>query len=71
MRHHMTRSHMTSPHMTPLGSVRVCQFESSEILCHVKYPGGGSSLIWAPLSVDSSGLTLVAGFTDGVVRYSM
>ena len=51
-----------------IGSVRVSSLESSEVLCHVKYPSGGSSLVWAPLTVDSSGMTLIAGFTDGVLR---
>ena len=47
----------------------MCSLETSSVLCHIKYPSGGSFLIWAPLTVDSSGMTLIAGFTDGVLRY--
>ena len=51
-----------------IGSVRVYDFESAKVLCHTKYPNGGSSLLWAPLSVDASGLTLLTGYGDGVLR---
>ncbi|XP_078590601.1 cilia- and flagella-associated protein 44-like isoform X5 [Branchiostoma floridae x Branchiostoma japonicum] len=37
-------------------------------LCTAKYTAGGSALCWAPLLVDPEGSTLIAGFTDGVVR---
>ncbi|XP_019642802.1 PREDICTED: cilia- and flagella-associated protein 44-like isoform X3 [Branchiostoma belcheri] len=37
-------------------------------LCTAKYTAGGSALCWAPLVVDPEGSTLIAGFTDGVVR---
>ncbi|CAH1262544.1 CFAP44 [Branchiostoma lanceolatum] len=37
-------------------------------LCTAKYTAGGSALCWAPLVVDQEGSTLIAGFTDGVVR---
>lgn len=32
---------------TILGSVRVHNCETSELVCHNKFTGGGSSLIWA------------------------
>ncbi len=65
----ISHDHFIHIHCTHAGSVRVYSLESSEVLCHVKYPSGGSSLIWGPLILDASGMTLVAGFTDGVVRY--
>ena len=54
-----------------VGSVRVNDLESNKLLCHSKYTSGGSSLIWAPLSVDPNGLTLITGHSDGVLRYSI
>ena len=38
------------------------------VLCHSKFAGGGSTMLWAPLSVDKDGLTLLTGFADGVFR---
>ena len=54
-----------------VGSVRVYDLESNKVLCHSKYTSGGNSLIWAPLSVDPNGLTLITGHSDGVLRYSI
>ena len=51
-----------------VGSVRVYDLPSKQLLCHNQYTSGGSSLIWAPLTVDPSATTIFAGFTDGVVR---
>ena len=42
---------------------------TKQLLCHSQYTSGGSSLIWAPVSVDESATTIFAGFSDGVVRY--
>ena len=39
-----------------------------QLLCHSRFASGGSSLLWAPLEVDPSGSTLLAGFQDGVLR---
>jgi WD40 repeat protein len=50
------------------GSVRVYDMANDKVMCHTKYPSGGSSLIWAPSSVDINGYTLITGHTDGVVR---
>ena len=41
---------------------------SRQLLCHSKFSSGGSSLLWAPLSVDPSATCLVIGFQDGVLR---
>ena len=49
------------------GSVRVYDLESKAVMCHARYSSGGSALLWPLLSGDS---TLIAGFQDGVVRYS-
>ena len=38
------------------------------VLCHSKFAGGGSTMLWAPLSLDKDGLTLLTGFADGVFR---
>ena len=51
-----------------VGSVRVYDLPSKQLLCHSQYTSGGSSLIWAPVIVDPSATTIFAGFTDGVVR---
>ena len=51
-----------------VGSVRVYDLPSKQLLCHSQYASGGSSLIWAPVAVDPSAMTIFAGFTDGVVR---
>ena len=50
------------------GSVRVYDLPSKQLLCHSQYTSGGSSLIWAPVTIDPSATTIFAGFTDGVVR---
>ena len=54
-----------------VGSVRVYDLESNKLLCHSKYTSGGNSLVWAPLSVDPNGLTLITGHSDMVLRYSI
>lgn len=51
-----------------VGSVRVYDLPNKQLLCHSQYTLGGSSLIWAPVTVDPSATTIFAGFTDGVVR---
>ena len=66
-----------------LGSVRVHNCDSSELVCHNKFTGGGASLLWAPITVsvlcrvtiltcldqvDSTGQTLITGYGDGVLR---
>ena len=48
--------------------MRVYDLPSKQLLCHSQYTSGGSSLIWAPVTVDPSATTIFAGFTDGVVR---
>ena len=54
--------------LTYIGSVRVYNLYTSSLLCHCKYSSGGNSLVWAPLTVDTNGLTLYTGFSDGVLR---
>ena len=39
-----------------------------KLLCHSEFASGGSTLMWAPIEVDKQAITLIAGFTDGVVR---
>ena len=55
--------------MVALGSVRVYSLPDKQVLCHSEFASGGSSLIWAPVSVDAQAVTIIAGFTDGVLRY--
>ena len=50
------------------GSVRVYDLPARQLLCHSRFASGGSSLLWAPLEVDPSASTLLAGFQDGVLR---
>ncbi|XP_067037270.1 cilia- and flagella-associated protein 44-like isoform X2 [Acropora muricata] len=49
-------------------TVRVYDYVSKKPMCQSKYNAGGSSLLWLPKKVDSSGTKLLAGFDDGVVR---
>ncbi len=42
--------------------------ETKEVLSHRDFPSGGSSLLWAPISVDGEACTIICGHTDGVVR---
>ena len=51
-----------------VGSVRVYDLDSRDLLCHTHFSGGGASLIWAPPTVESTFTTLLAGFRDGVMR---
>ena len=39
-----------------------------QVLCHSEFVSGGSCLLWAPICVDKKAITIIAGFTDGVVR---
>ncbi|XP_069115004.1 cilia- and flagella-associated protein 44-like isoform X2 [Argopecten irradians] len=49
-------------------TVRVFDYLQQKQLCEMKFPSGGSSLLWAPQVVDPKGATILAGFSDGVVR---
>ncbi|XP_063126741.1 cilia- and flagella-associated protein 44 isoform X1 [Rattus norvegicus] len=49
-------------------SVRVYDFASKNLLVQMKFKQGGTTLIWAPLTVSISGSQIVVGFQDGVVR---
>ncbi|XP_061656412.1 cilia- and flagella-associated protein 44-like [Syngnathoides biaculeatus] len=49
-------------------SVRVFDFLAKTELISTRFNQGGTSLHWAPLSVNHSGGLLVTGFEDGVVR---
>ena len=40
----------------------------NKVLCHSKFASGGSALAWAPLSMDPAGITLLTGYSDGVLR---
>ena len=40
-----------------------------QLLCHSDFSSGGSSIIWAPTSIDEEAVTIIAGFSDGVIRY--
>ncbi len=41
---------------------------SKEVLCHSQFSSGGSSILWAPPSVDPTTITLITGHQDGVLR---
>ncbi|KAK3588814.1 hypothetical protein CHS0354_028462 [Potamilus streckersoni] len=49
-------------------TVRVFDCLQKKQLCEVRYPSGGTSLLWASPVVDPKGGTLLVGFEDGVVR---
>ncbi len=50
------------------GSVRVYNLSNKQLLCHSEFVSGGSSILWAPCSVDPQAVTIIAGFVDGVIR---
>nr|KAJ3422153.1 Cilia- and flagella-associated protein 44 [Polyrhizophydium stewartii] len=50
------------------GSLRVYDYTTKATLNSLKYSGGGSCMCFLPKSLDSSGNTVIAGFTDGVIR---
>ncbi|XP_052253766.1 cilia- and flagella-associated protein 44-like isoform X2 [Dreissena polymorpha] len=49
-------------------SVRVFDYAQQKQICDMRFPQGGSSIIWMPDVVDPKGGTVVVGFQDGVVR---
>ncbi|BBN11831.1 cilia- and flagella-associated protein 44 [Marchantia polymorpha subsp. ruderalis] len=50
------------------GTVRLYNFKEHQQRYSRKFSGGVSSFLWLPLELDPTGNTVVAGFTDGVVR---
>ncbi|KAL3702172.1 hypothetical protein R1sor_020194 [Riccia sorocarpa] len=50
------------------GTVRLYSFKQHQQRIWRKFSGGVSSLLWLPLKVEPTGNSVVAGFTDGVVR---
>ncbi|CAM9232735.1 unnamed protein product, partial [Lampetra fluviatilis] len=61
-RHHLAASTAQD------GRVRVYDTTCGALLAESLFPQAGTSLAWAPTSVDPSGLLLCVGFSDGVVR---
>ena len=51
------------------GSVRVYNLPEKELVCHSEFASGGSTVLWAPTTIDQQAVTIIAGFTDGVVRW--
>eukprot|EP00002_Diphylleia_rotans_P014287 TRINITY_DN2784_c0_g1_i6.p1 TRINITY_DN2784_c0_g1~~TRINITY_DN2784_c0_g1_i6.p1 ORF type:complete len:1834 (-),score=489.32 TRINITY_DN2784_c0_g1_i6:186-5687(-) len=50
------------------GSVRLYDYMQGKVLCKTKFNAAGCCLVYTPKNVDSTGLSVVAGFGDGVVR---
>ena len=50
------------------GTVRCLDYVSRKPLYTARFPVGGTAVAWAPLTVDPDGLSVAAGFEDGVVR---
>ena len=50
------------------GGVRVFDYLQKKTLVYQKYKPGGSCMIWANRIIDSRMGTLIAGFSDGVIR---
>ena len=50
------------------GTVRVFDYLQKTNMCIRKFKAGGSSILWPGRSLDNQMSTLIAGFTDGVVR---
>lgn len=51
-----------------LGSLRIYDLQTKEIILQTKFSSGGSFLTWCPLTWDSAGMSVIAGFCDGVLR---
>ncbi len=51
------------------GSVRVYDLPTRVVLCHSQFSSGGSSLLWAPPTIDPTTTTLITGHQDGVLRW--
>ncbi|KAK3107710.1 hypothetical protein FSP39_020546 [Pinctada imbricata] len=49
-------------------TVRVYDYIQRKQLCEHKFVDAGTCLIWAPRTVDPKATTVLAGFSDGVVR---
>ncbi|XP_048773099.2 cilia- and flagella-associated protein 44-like isoform X2 [Ostrea edulis] len=49
-------------------TVRVFDFLQKKQLCEKRFADAGTALIWAPQIVDAKAKTIIAGFSDGVVR---
>jgi WD40 repeat protein len=49
-------------------TIRLYNYVTKQPIAQEKFSSGVSSLIWAPLELDASGATVLAGFKDGVVR---
>ncbi|KAL5270287.1 hypothetical protein ACHWQZ_G001132 [Mnemiopsis leidyi] len=50
------------------GAVRVVDYLRKHTLVCKKYKSGGSCILWPGRNVDSKMVTLIGGFTDGVIR---
>ncbi|KAJ3045334.1 hypothetical protein HDV00_010203 [Rhizophlyctis rosea] len=50
------------------GSLRVYDYITKTVVGQVKYADGGSAMTYAPESLDATGSTIFAGFSDGVLR---
>ncbi|CAL1529250.1 unnamed protein product, partial [Lymnaea stagnalis] len=50
------------------GQIRVYDYVSKELLAHRKFSAPGSSLLWPSPLLDETGMTILAGFTDGTFR---
>ena len=50
------------------GTVRVFDYLRKHTLVRKKYKSGGSCILWPGRNVDSKCVTLIGGFSDGVIR---
>ena len=50
------------------GTIRVMDYLRKQTLVRNKYKAGGSCILWPGRNVDSKMVTLIGGFSDGVVR---
>ncbi|KAI8897709.1 WD40-repeat-containing domain protein, partial [Globomyces pollinis-pini] len=50
------------------GNLRLYDYLNRTVINKVKYPQGGSAMIFVPAHLDESGSTVIAGFQDGVLR---
>ena len=50
------------------GTIRVMDYLRKHTLVRKKYQAGGSAVLWPGRNVDSKMVTLIGGFSDGVVR---
>lgn len=60
-----------STHVATLGEdgrLHIYDYKTKKLLFFKQYPAKGRAIIWLPISVDPSGVCIILGFDDGIIR---